>query len=69
MSGAVGASPSKDVGGVLVEKRKSYHISLTTSIAARGGGGSFKRLKLYNSEEHLPIEFFCDNLDSLNIFF
>ena len=27
-----------------------------TSIAARGGGGSFKRLKIYNSEEQVPIE-------------
>ena len=33
-----------------------------TSIAARGGGGSFKRLKLYNSEEHLPIESFVTTL-------
>ena len=32
------------------------------SIAARGGGGSFKRLKLYNSEEHLPIESFVTTL-------
>ena len=30
-----------------------------TSIAARGSGGSFKRLKIYNSEEHVPIEFVC----------
>ena len=35
---------------------------LYTSIAARGGGGSFKRLKLYNSEEHLPIESFVTTL-------
>ena len=28
-----------------------------TSIAARGGGGSFKREKIYNSEEQVPIEF------------
>ena len=34
----------------------------STSIAARGGGGSFKRLKLYNSEEHLPIESFVTTL-------
>ena len=33
-----------------------------TSIAARGGGGSFKRLKLYNSEEHVPIESFGKTL-------
>ena len=33
-----------------------------TSIAARGGGGSFKRLKLYNSEEHVPIESFVTTL-------
>ena len=43
-----------------------YHISWYTysytSIAARGGGGSFKRLKLYNSEEHLPIESFVTTL-------
>ena len=32
-------------------------IILYTSIAARGGGGSFKREKIYNSEEHMPIEF------------
>ena len=37
-------------------------IILDTSIAARGGGGSFKRLKLYNSEEHLPIESFVTTL-------
>ena len=29
-----------------------------TSIAARGGGGSFKRLKIYESKEHVPIESF-----------
>ena len=33
-----------------------------TSIAARGGGGSFKREKLYNSEEHVPIESFVTTL-------
>ena len=33
-----------------------------TSIAARGGGGSFKRLQLYNSEEHVPIESFVTTL-------
>ena len=38
------------------------YTSIFTSIAARGGGGSFKRLKLYNSEEHLPIEPFVDTL-------
>ena len=37
------------------------HIYIT-SIAARGGGGSFKRLKLYNSEEHVPIESFVTTL-------
>ena len=35
---------------------------MSTSIAARGGGGSFKRLKLYNSEEHVPIESFVTTL-------
>ena len=44
-------------------------ICLYTSIAARGGGGSFKRLKLYNSEETFAYRIVCDNLDSLNIFF
>ena len=34
----------------------------STSIAARGGGGSFKRLKLYNSEEHVPIQSFVTTL-------
>ena len=34
----------------------------TTSIAARGGGGSFKRLKLYNSESHVPIQSFVTTL-------
>ena len=29
----------------------------STSIAARGGGGSFKREEIYNSEEQVPIEF------------
>ena len=33
-----------------------------TSIAARGGGGSFKRLKLYKSKEHVPIESFVTTL-------
>ena len=33
-----------------------------TSIAARGGGGSFKREKIYNSEEHVPIESFVTTL-------
>ena len=32
-------------------------MRVPTSIAARGGGGSFKRLKIYNSEEQVPIEF------------
>ena len=40
----------------------SKHGILYASIAARGGGGSFKRLKLYNSEEHLPIESFVTTL-------
>ena len=40
-----------------VSKGKIY-----TSIAARGGAGSFKRLKLYNSEEHVPIESFVTTL-------
>ena len=35
---------------------------IVTSIAARGGGGSFKRLKIYNSEEHVPIESFVTTL-------
>ena len=35
---------------------------ILTSIAARGGGGSFKRLKLYNLEEHVPIESFGTTL-------
>ena len=35
---------------------------LYTSIAARGGGGSFKREKIYNSEEHVPIESFVTTL-------
>ena len=33
-----------------------------TSIAARGGGGSFKSEKIYNSEEHVPIESFVTTL-------
>ena len=40
----------------------SHPVIYNTSIAARGGGGSFKRLKLYNSEEHLPIESFVTTL-------
>ena len=36
-----------------------YKQRVYTSIAARGGGGSFKRLRIYNSEEHVPIEFVC----------
>ena len=40
----------------------SVYIYSFTSIAARGGGGSFKRLKLYNSEEHVPIESFVTTL-------
>ena len=43
----------------LCRKRNIY---IYTSIAARGGGGSFKRLELYNSEEHLPIESFVTTL-------
>ena len=35
---------------------------LDTSIAARGGGGSFKSEKIYNSEEHVPIESFVTTL-------
>ena len=41
-------------------RRRSANIY--TSIAARGGGGSFKRLELYNSEEHVPIESFGTTL-------
>ena len=41
---------------------KGFKLKIYTSIAARGGGGSFKRLKLYNSEEHLPIESFVTTL-------
>ena len=41
---------------------KEPQQTIYTSIAARGGGGSFKRLKLYNSEEHLPIESFVTTL-------
>ena len=37
-------------------------LVLYTSIAARGGGGSFKREKIYNSEEHVPIESFVTTL-------
>ena len=33
-------------------------IRLRTSIAARGGGGSFKSEKIYESKEHVPIESF-----------
>ena len=40
----------------------SVYIYSFTSIAARGGGESFKRLKLYNSEEHVPIESFVTTL-------
>ena len=35
---------------------------INTSIAARGGGGSFKREKKYNSDEHVPIESFVTTL-------
>ena len=38
-----------------------YH-HIHTSIAARGGGGSFKREKIYNSKEHVPIESFVTTL-------
>ena len=38
---------------------QSSWLIMLTSIAARGGGGSFKRLKIYNSEEHVPIEIVC----------
>ena len=34
----------------------------TTSIAARGGGGSFKSEKIYESKEHVPIESFVTTL-------
>ena len=35
-----------------------HHFEIfITSIAARGGGGSFKTEKIYNSEEQVPIEF------------
>ena len=33
-----------------------------TNIAARGGGGSFNRLKLCSSEEHVPIKSFVTTL-------
>ena len=33
-----------------------------TSIAARGGGGSFKREEIYNAEEHVAIESFVTTL-------
>ena len=38
------------------------YVYICTSIAARGGGGSFKREKIYNSEEHVPIESFVTTL-------
>ena len=47
------------LGAFNVVMQCCFHI---TSIAARGGGGSFKRLKLYNSEEHVPIESFVTTL-------
>ena len=37
-------------------------IDILEHIAARGGGGSFKREKIYNSEEHVPIESFVTTL-------
>ena len=53
------------VMNTMVQSKKSpeklIHAKYT-SIAARGGGGSFKRLKLYNSEEHVPIESFVTTL-------
>ena len=39
-----------------------YLYVMVTSIAARGGGGSFKMEKIYNSEEHVPIESFVTTL-------
>ena len=47
---------------MLVEIGLFLFIQVLLHIAARGGGGSFKRLKLYNSEEHLPIESFVTTL-------
>ena len=44
------------------ETTRGPETKLDTSIAARGGGGSFKRLKLYNSEEHVPIDWFGTTL-------
>ena len=38
-----------------------HHLNVPgiyTSIAARGGGGSFKSEKIYESKEHVPIESF-----------
>ena len=34
------------------------YVWYITSIAARGGGGSFKSEKIYESKEHVPIESF-----------
>ena len=34
------------------------NVGIYTSIAARGGGGSFKSEKIYESKEHVPIESF-----------
>ena len=39
-----------------------FSRTVYTSIAARGGGGSFKSEKIYNSEEHVPIESFVTTL-------
>ena len=47
---------------VRLRVRECSNPKISTSIAARGGGGSFKRLKLYNSEEHVPIESFGTTL-------
>jgi len=39
-------------------QRSNLALQKYTSIAARGGGGSFKSEKIYESKEHVPIESF-----------
>ena len=51
------------VGIYIYTSHTIIYYSIYTSIAARGGGGSFKRLKLYISEEkHVSIESFVTTL-------
>jgi len=50
------------INKIIKQHLHNFSCINVTSIAARGGGGSFKREKIYNAEEHVAIESFVTTL-------